>query len=56
MSLDPQTLSKFILNDSTALEENEIDPECPEGFKYWLMDKYKQFPRREKDEEVHIKV
>ena len=56
MLLAPQTLSKFILTDSTVLQEDQLDPECPEGFKYWIMDKYKQFPRREKDEELHIKA
>ena len=55
-SLTPQTLSKFILTDSTVLQEDQLDPECPEGFRYWIIDKYKRSPRREKDEELHIKA
>jgi len=50
----PQPVAKYLLGDRTALVKATTSPECPESFRYWLMDVYRLFYKRFDDEQVHV--
>lgn len=50
----PQAVAKYIMGDSTALVRDLESPECPESFKYWIMDVYRRFSRRLEDAPTYV--
>ena len=50
----PQPVAKYILNDRTALVKDTASSECPESFKYWIMDVYRLFAKRATGQQVYI--
>jgi len=50
----PQPVAKYVMGDSTALVKAAVSPECPESFRYWLMDVYRLFYKRFEGEQLHV--
>jgi hypothetical protein len=53
-TVPPQPVAKYVMNDSTALVRDLESPECPESFKYWIMDVYRRFSRRLEDVPTYV--
>lgn len=55
-SVPDQAVSKYLMGDSSALDIAEEDPECPDSFKYWIMDIYANYPKRNIGDELKFSI
>lgn len=54
ISMPPQQVGKFLSGSTTALVEDEEDPEAPVGFNQWVNTLYYHYPHLSKGQEPHI--
>lgn len=54
ISMKPQQVGKFLERSSSALIEDDEDPEVPTGFNKWVNTLYYHYPHLELGQEVHI--
>jgi len=55
LDISPQTVEKYIKNDSTLFIKDGKDPKVPDYVSYWIMDIMRLYSKRIKDQEVYIK-